>query len=150
MKPFYKIGIATFAAAILFAMCTGVKAAPQKHPSYLHALSDLRWARALLERPDGGELRQQEKDAVHEIDKAIDEIKHASIDDGKDLNDHPPVDAHLPWGGRLHKSIEMLDKAHRDVMKEEDDPAAQGLQMRAIEHIDKAHHHVEEAIAIVQ
>jgi hypothetical protein len=150
MNPFLKIGIATFAAAAVFALASGIHAAPQKHPAYLHALSDLRWARALLERPDGGELHQQEKDAVHEIDKAIDEIKHASIDDGKNLNDHPPVDAHLPWGGRLHKSLEMLDKAHKDVMQEEDDPAAQGLQMRAIEHIDKAHHHVEEAIAIVR
>jgi hypothetical protein len=150
MKPFYKIGIATLAAAaMLFTVGTRTKAEPQKHPAYLHALSDLRFARALLERPDGGELHQQEKDARHEIDKAIDEIKRAAIDDGKDLNDHPPVDVHLPWAGRLHKALEVLDDAHRDVTKEEDDPAAQGLQMRAIEHIDKAHHHVEEAVAIV-
>lgn len=149
-KPLYRIGMGTLAAAILFALGTGANPAPQRHPAYLHALSDLRWARAFLERPDGGELRQQEKDAVHEIDKAIDEIKRASIDDGKNLNDHPEVDAHLAWGGRLHKSLELLDKAHRDIAKEEDDPAAVGLQGRALEHIDKAHHHVEEAIAIVR
>src|SRR5271167_2064106 len=66
-------------------------APPADHPAYLHALTDLRTARAHLQRPDGGELRDQEKKAIHEIDEAINEIKKASIDDGKDLNDHPPV-----------------------------------------------------------
>jgi hypothetical protein len=65
------------------------------HPAYLRALSDLRDARAHLQRPDGGELKDQEKKAVHEIDGAIDEIKKASIDDGKDVNDHAPIDASL-------------------------------------------------------
>lgn len=120
------------------------------HPAYLHALSDLRDARAHLERPDGGEFRQQEKDAIHEIDDAINEIKKASIDDGKDLNDHVPVDAHLDWRGRLHKSLELVNKAHNDVAREEDDPSAQGLQQRALGHIDKAHRHIEEAIQVVQ
>ncbi len=42
-----------------------------------------------LERPNGGELRQQEKDAIHKIDDALPEIKDAaSIDDGKGLADH--------------------------------------------------------------
>ena len=120
-----------------------------KHPAYLHALSDLRFARSLLERPNGGELRQQEKEAIHKIDDAIAEIKHASIDDGKNLADHEPVDVHLPWAGRLHKAIEVLDDARRDCRKEEDNPETRGLQMRVLRHIDEAHHHVEEAIAIV-
>ncbi|HXX17899.1 MAG TPA: hypothetical protein VEJ46_00710 [Candidatus Acidoferrum sp.] len=141
---------AAFFVVLVLALGAQALPAPQRHPAYLHALSDLRFARAHLERPDGGELRQQEKDAIKEIDKAIDEIKKASIDDGKDLADHPPVDAHLPWSGRLHKALDLLDKAHSDVSKEEDDPAAQGLQQRAMEHIDKAHKHVEEAIAVVQ
>jgi tetratricopeptide (TPR) repeat protein len=119
---------------------------PQRHPAYLHALSDLRFARAYLKRPDGGDLRQQEADAIAEIDKAIDEIKKASIDDGKNLNDHPPVDAHLALVGRLQKALELLDKAHVDISKEEDNPANAGLQQRAMGHIDKAHKHVEEAI----
>jgi hypothetical protein len=55
-----------------------------EHPAYLHALTDLRDARAQLQRPDGGELRDQEKKAIHEIDDAINEIKKASIDDGKE------------------------------------------------------------------
>jgi hypothetical protein len=123
---------------------------PRDHPAYLHALTDLRTARAHLQRPDGGALRDQENKAIHEIDQAIAEIKKASIDDGKDLNDHPPVDAGLGWPGRLHRALELLDKAHRDVTQEEDNAFAQGLQARAILHIDKAHHHVEEAIHLVE
>jgi hypothetical protein len=131
------------------AVVSATPAPPREHPAYLHALTDLRHARAHLERPDGGELREQEKKAIHEIDEAINEIKKASIDDGKNLNDHPPVDAHMPWGGRLHRALELLDKAHHDVSEEEDNAFAQGLQQRAILHIDKAHHHVEEAIHLV-
>jgi hypothetical protein len=152
MKFNSKFAVAAL-VAVLFLVFTAQATpapAPQRHPAYLHALSDLRLARAHLQRPDGGPLHQQEKDAISEIDKAIGEIKKASIDDGKDLNDHAPVDPSLPWAGRLHKAVELLDDAHHDVTKEEDDPSAQGLQQRAIDHIDKAHRHVEEAIAIVQ
>jgi hypothetical protein len=123
---------------------------PREHPAYLHALTDLRHARAHLQRPGGGELRDQEKHAIHEIDEAISEIKKASIDDGKDINDHPPVDAGLDWRGRLHRALELVNKAHDDVAQEEDNAFAQGLQQRALEHIDKAHHHIEEAIHIVE
>ena len=150
MKTLVKISLIAVALALLLPLASQQLLAEGHHPHYMHALSDLRYARAHLERPDGGELRDQEKDAIKEIDKAIGEIKKASIDDGKDLNEHPMVDAHLPWSGRLHKALDLLDKAHQDVSKEEDDPAAQGLQQRAMEHIDKAHHHVEEAIQVVE
>jgi hypothetical protein len=147
----YKLAL-TILAILLFPLAHSF-AAPAPggdHPAYLHALSDLRAARALLQRPDGGELREQEKKAVHEIDDAIAEIKRASIDDGKDLDDHPPVDTRMEWSGRLHRAVELLDKAHSDVAREEDNRYAQGLQQRALEHIDKAHRHVEEAIQIVR
>src|SRR5271168_3704778 len=101
-----KLVLAIFTLLVFVPLHSAAKPAPE-HPAYLHALSDLRDARAHLERPDGGELRQQEKDAFHEIDDAINEIKKASIDDGKDLNDHVPVDAHLDWQGRLHKSLDL-------------------------------------------
>jgi hypothetical protein len=150
MKTVMKLAFAAVLMSLAFTMSASADPAAYGHPAYLRALSDLRDARAHLERPDGGALHQQEKDAIKEIDKAIGEIKAASIDDGKNLADHPPIDARLPWTGRLHKALDLLDKAHNDVAHAEDDPAAQGLQLRALEHIDKAHHHVEEAIAIVQ
>ena len=149
MKAVLKLALvaSVFVLAIAFSATTGVA---QEHPAYLHALTDLRHARAHLERPDHGELREQEKKAIHEIDEAINEIKKAAIDDGKDLNDHPPVDARMDWTGRLHRAIELINKAHSDIAREEDNRFAQGLQQRALEHIDKAHHHVEEAIDVIR
>ena len=151
MKSLAKFAFALL--AVLLFVPAYVSAAPEPgrdHPAYLHALTDLRAARANLQRPDGGELREQEKKAIHEIDEAINEIKKASIDDGKDLNDHPPVDAGLDWRGRLHRALELVNKAHNDVAQEEDNAAAQGLQQHALEHIDKAHKHIEEAIHLVE
>jgi hypothetical protein len=121
-----------------------------KHPSYLHALVDLRTARAYMAHPDSGELRDPEKNAIDEIDKALAEIKAAQIDDGKGLDDHGSIDAHMRWIGRLNKAADFLNKAHDDVAKEEDDAASQGLQARALDHIGKAHKHVEEAISLEQ
>jgi hypothetical protein len=149
MKAVLKLALvaSVFVLAFAFSATTGVA---QEHPAYLHALTDLRHARAHLERPDHGELREQEKKAIHEIDEAINEIKKAAINDGKDLNDHPPVDARMDWTGRLHRAIELINKAHSDIAREEDNRFAQGLQQRALEHIDKAHHHVEEAIDVIR
>lgn len=149
MKLIGKLSLIAIVAAFVLALGSPVCSAQGRHPAYIHALSDLRYARALLQRPDGGALHQQEKDAVHEIDKAIDEIKKASIDDGKDLNNHPPIDTGLNWGGRLRQALELINKAHEDVSHEEDDPHAIGLQQRSLDHIDKARFHVKEAIEIV-
>src|SRR5271163_2217774 len=146
MKAASKILLSVFVVAFFAAMTATAQPGQGQHPAYLHALSDLRTARAHLQRPGGGELKDQEKKAIHEINDAIDEIKKASIDDGKDLNDHPPVDSHLDWPGRLHRALELLDKAHNDISREEDNRFAQGLQQRSLMHIDRAHHHVEEAI----
>jgi hypothetical protein len=151
MKSMFKLSLALFALLLAVpALLSAAPIPPRDHPAYLHALTDLRTARAHLQRPDGGELRDQEKKAIHEIDEAIAEIKRASIEDGKDLNDHPPVDSHLAWPGRLHRALQLLDKARQDISQEEDNGWAQGLQQRAFDHIDKAHHHVEEAIHLVE
>jgi hypothetical protein len=117
---------------------------PGRHPAYLHALTDLRHARAHLDRlSPSDKIDDEEQHAIDEIDKAIGEIKRASIDDGKNLNDHPPVDAHLGHKGRYHRALELLDKAHNDIAREEDDPAVHGLRDRAPHHIDEAHHIVD-------
>src|SRR5208282_674122 len=151
MKYLQKLAIGTFVLVFSLTAFLAAKAQPpREHPAYLHALADLRHARAHLQRPDGGELREQERKAIHDIDDAINEIKKASIDDGKDLDDHPPVDAHMDWPGRLHRALELVNKAHSDVAQEEDNAFAQGLQHRALEHIDGAHHHIEEAIHTIQ
>jgi hypothetical protein len=124
---------------------------PGKHPYYLHALSDLRAARWMLEhRPGDAAVSAQEDKAIIEIDAAIGEIKHAAIDDGKDLHDHPRVDAPNDRPGRLHKALELLRKVHSDVAREEDDPMVKGLRNRAVGHIDGAIHATETAVHDVQ
>lgn len=123
---------------------------PGKHPAYLHALSDLRDARAHLEHLSSDPVDREEEHAIANIDKAIAEIKHAAIADGKDIQDHLPVDAHLVRSGRFHKALELLDKAKRDVSGEEDQPDTQGLQLRVIHHIDEARRSVRHAIETVR
>jgi hypothetical protein len=120
---------------------------PGKHPYYLHALTDLRTARWMLEhRPGDAAVSGQEDVAVTEIDKAIGEIKRASIDDGKDIHDHPAVDVPGDHPGRLHKARELLRKVHADVDREEDDPMTKGLKDRAVHHIDEAIHATDRAL----
>src|SRR5271154_1841849 len=110
-----------FTMALLFlVMTTGIMAAPTSvaggHPYYLHALSDLRAARWMIEhRPGNWMQTQDEIEAVHRIDAAIGEIKKASIEDGKNIEDHPPVDEDATHFGRLHKAVEFLRKARQDI-----------------------------------
>jgi len=120
---------------------------PGRHPAYLHALTDLRHARAHLENPAATHhMDREEEHAISEIDKAIDEIQRAAIDDGKNLNDHPPVDAGMDRTGRFRRAQELLDKARNDIAREEDDSSVRGLRDRALHHIDEAHHIVDKLI----
>jgi hypothetical protein len=112
---------------------------PGKHPFYLHALSDLRAARWLVEhRPGDAAVSAHEAVAIGAMDAAINEIKRAAIDDGKDLRDHPAVDGTGDPRARLHRAADLLHKVHDDVAREEDDPATRGLRNRAVAHIDQA------------
>ena len=114
------------------------QALPGKHPGYLHALTDLRTARWLLNhQPGDARVYAGEDIAITEINAAIAEIKRASIDDGKDLNDHPAVDV-KEHGSRLLRSMESLHKAKDDIDHEEDNPEVRELRHRAAEHIQKA------------
>jgi hypothetical protein len=77
---------------ILVAVCAALSFAdePGRHPAYLHALTDLRHARAHLDNLAATHhMDKEEEHAISEIDKAIDEIKRASIDDGTDGSNRP-------------------------------------------------------------
>jgi hypothetical protein len=119
---------------------------PGPHPAYLHALSDLRAARHYLNDGWAFEaVRRDDNEAIRHIDMAIDEIKRASIDDGKGVNDPFPIDRGLGWHGRFRKANEMLAAAHADLARAEDVPQARGLRDRAIGHVDEAHRIVDAA-----
>jgi hypothetical protein len=125
--------------AILAGCATAPPPPPPHHPAYLHALSDLRAARWLIEhRPGDWARTNDEIEAVKRIDAAINEMRQAAIDDGKNIDWHPPVDERADHPGRLHEALEYLRKARADVAQEEDNYYANGLRNRAIGHIDGA------------
>jgi hypothetical protein len=124
-----------------FALLVGCVAAPPpaRHPAYMHALSDLRAARWLIEhRPGNWAQTTDEVEAVRQIDAGINDIKKAAINDGKNLNDHPPVDEQPDHRGRIRQALQFLNKARADIAREEDNGYATGLRDRALGHIDAA------------
>jgi hypothetical protein len=144
-KTLFLLSLLTGALALL---PRGAQAqVPGPHPAYLHALSDLRMARAYLS--EGGwhwdEVQREDEHAVREIDAAIREIKHAAIDDGKNPEDHGPIDVHASWRDRFGRANGLLSQAHHDLDHAEDVPQARGLRDRALMHIDEAQHTVDHA-----
>jgi len=136
-------------AAFAVLVMSGFAAAdtPGAHPAYLHALTDLRHARAHLERmTPNARVDADEQRAIDEIDAAIHEVKEAAIDDGKPLSDHPPVDARWERTDRLHRALELLNKSHDDIDQHESDEWARGLKHRALHHIDEARKAVHHAL----
>jgi hypothetical protein len=136
-----KISLAILGFLMLFTSSIIAKADNKlgDHPYYLHALSDLRAARWMIEhRPGNWAQTTDEMEAVKQIDAAIGEIRKASIEDGKNLEDHPPVDERNEHMGRLHEAVDFLKKARQDISHDEDNKFAQGLQARAYMHIDAA------------
>jgi hypothetical protein len=142
--------VAVLATASLLSLAACADS-PGRHPGYLHALTDLRDARWNLEhRPGDAAVSGQEDEAIMEVDAAINEVKKAAVEDGKDLWNHPPEDAHLNRAGRLHHAVELLQKARQDLAQEEDNPEARGLKKRSIEHVEHAIHATEHAIRDVE
>jgi hypothetical protein len=119
---------------------------PAVHPRYLSAISDLRYARALLWREDWRDVMRDQRAAVDEIDRAIDEAKRAAIDDGKNLNDHPPIDRRLGWEDRFRKAMELLDSAQRDLSFEEDNRNAAAWRSASLSHVSRARDFVARAV----
>ncbi len=135
---------------LLLAACV-TQPPPSRHPAYLHALSDLRSARWMLEhRPGDAAVGRHESEAISEIDYAVAELKRAAIDDGRNIHDHPNADVPNDYRGRLHRAADLLRKVHTDTYREEDNPNAVGLRDRAIGHVDAALHATEQAIHDVE
>jgi hypothetical protein len=133
------VGVALLSACVAPSPRVVVAQPPAQHPAYLHALSDLRAARWLIEhRPGDWAQTADETESIRQIDAAIGDIKKAAFDDGKNLNDRPPVDGQPDNRGRIHQALKFLNKARADIAREEDNAYAGGLRNRAIGHIDAA------------
>ncbi|MGD0737005.1 MAG: hypothetical protein ABR976_17875 [Terracidiphilus sp.] len=137
MRILKKLTGAAFALLTLL-LLTQAKPVQAQGPAYLHALSDLRSARAYLQydtRPEWGDRRQH---AIEQIDKAIDEIKVAAMDDGKNPWHTPPPQTGGEEGWPIHSAVRLLREARGDVDHGMDTPENRGLRERSVDHIDKA------------
>jgi hypothetical protein len=143
MKFTSRLLIAVSVVGLVLAFSATAKA---DYGAYRDALSQLRTARAYVEHPDVGELHDQEKSAIAEIDAAINELESV-VNDGRGPGDHPPVDTHKRWIARLNEAAKLLNKAHDNVQKEND---GSGAQERAIQHIGQASKFIQQAIALEQ
>lgn len=133
--------------AALAGLLLPLAAEAAQHPYYLHAMSDLRAARWMLEhKPGDPAVTDQEILAVNEIDAAMNEIAHASFYDGKNLNAYTPPNFVGDHRGRLNQALDLLHKVHNDIDQEEDDPQTRGLQKRAMMHVDEAKLATEHAL----
>lgn len=124
-----------FAAVLIFAAATPAQA---QEPHYLHALSELRTARDYIEFDHREPFHKERHHAVDEINKAIDEIKHAAWDDGKNTQFAPPAQGVSdPWAP-MHEAQRHLNAAQNQVGQGIDTPQNQGLRDRAMFHIHEA------------
>ncbi len=112
--------------------------APTTHPSYLRAIQALQDARHYLNDDwTYAPVKADDAAAVREIDAAIQGIKGAAIEAGKNLGDTSRIDTRLSPHDRYRKAQELLNVAHQD-MSEEDVPSERDVQHAILAHVDRA------------
>ena len=134
------------AALALLALLFLAPAAHAQEPAYLHALSDLRSARAFLQYDTRPAWIGHRDHAIEQIDKAINDIKVAAMDDGKNPWRTPPPQSGGSEGWPIHSAVKLLKEARHDVDHGFDRPANRGLRERSVEHIDHALRELEPAL----
>lgn len=139
--------VASLAFAMSLAGTIAHADTPGRHPGFLHALTDLKSARWLIEhRPGDAAVTAHEDLAMQKIVAAISDCQRAAVDDGKGLSDHPPADAPASRKDRLLRARDLLTAAHHDVNEKEDDPKAVELKKVALKNIDEAYHELDGAL----
>jgi hypothetical protein len=138
------------AGAVLLLGAFAVADTPGAHPRYLHALSDLRLARAHVARvmavTPNGRMYAEEGRALDQIDHALTEVTDLAADTGKSLNDQPAVDQRQAPADHMRAALQLLDEAQRDVDEHESDPRLHELKHRAVQYIEEARRAVRHAI----
>jgi hypothetical protein len=145
MKLNSKLFISALIMAVLLPLVTRADA-PGRHPRYLHSLADLRAARMSLERrPGDAAVAEHEAVAIQEVDRAIQEIRVAVVEDGKEADRRGHEDAALDRSGRLRRALELIREARADIAMPEDNREARAMQTRALRHIEIALRETERA-----
>jgi hypothetical protein len=137
MHAFKRLAIAVLglSAFLLFALGTPAQA---QHTKYLHALASLREAREQLgtvRNPGFAGVRDR---ALAEIADAIREVDAAVRAEGKDPYQTPPPRSAGSDDRPMRQAVVLLNKARADIDAEPDETGHQGLQKRALRHVDAA------------
>jgi hypothetical protein len=150
MKSFSGKAVALTVLSLLTGFPLILRAQTLADKSASHALSDLSYARLLLQRPDGTPLNVPEAKAAGEIDRAMSDIKKTFVYDVASPKDHPPVDPRLDWPSRLRLATDLVNKAHGYVAQQIGGSTTQSPQRQTLQDIDKARRSLEEAIHLVE
>jgi hypothetical protein len=134
------LGLSAF---LLFALGTPAQA---QRPHYLHALSNLRQARSLLQSDSRPGSYSERNHAINEIESAIQLVRAAARDSGRDTRFTPPPTTQGDPDRPLRSALTLLDEARQDVSRGLDAPEDRGLQARALRHIDEARSAVGRAL----
>ncbi len=118
-----------------------------EHPEYVRALSELRYARACLDRISYPPVVQDQNEAIHKINAAIGDIKQASADDRQDTDDHPPVDTSKRPHERFQDALAALNRAYGEINRAEDTPKSRQFKQWALRDIDAARSTTQHALS---
>jgi hypothetical protein len=141
MTEMHKLNFLSMAGIALLTALFFTSATPayaQQGPDYLHALSDLRMARGWIKGYYKPEFRDDEKRAVDQINLAIDSIRKAVADDGRNANFQPPPQGAANPAAPFHTVHNLLTEAYNDCARGVDYPQSVGLQNRALQSIRDA------------
>ena len=145
MRTFKPLIAAVFGLSAFFLFALGTPAQAQR-PHYLHALSDLREARELLQMDTRPGFIGARDHAIEEIDRAIHEVAAAVRDEGRNPHHTPPPQSGGDPNRPLRSALRLLNDARGDIASGTDETGHVGLQMRALHHIDEARHSLEHAL----
>jgi hypothetical protein len=134
-------------AFLLFALGTPAQA---QRPHYLHALSNLREARELLQTDNRPGFIGERDRAIGEIDRAIDEVRAAVRDEGRNPHHALPPQSQGDPNHPLRSALTLLNEAREDIASGVDETGYQGLQMRALRHIDEARRALDHAMHMME
>jgi len=137
MRMFKRVTTAVLglSAFLLFALATPAQA---QRPPYLHALADLREARAQLLTVRSPGFASVRDHALAEIAEAIREVDAAVENEGRNPYQTPPAGTGGVDDRPMRQAVVLLNKARGDIAAGTDDTGHRGLQMRALRHVDAA------------
>lgn len=139
-----------FSAGALFAAhhANAAEEAPARHPAYTQAIADLKAAQwDLSHRAADDTVSHDEKVALTEINRAIDEAHVAAYDDARDLQYRPASDEVPRRADRLQHAAALLQRAKVRLEQAEDNHEARQVLRRVEMHVDHGLHATELALA---